>query len=624
VERGRRCGRQKWLVENTGMVPQTLIELFLQAVATYNKRDALMVKREGSYQPISSQELLQSVQQLAAALVTLGIESGDRVALLSENRPEWTISDMAILSAGAVNVPLYPTLPASQIQTLLKDAGVKAVVVSNAVQQEKILQIKNRVPSLEKILLIETTEPQACNCLSFESLLKRGTEVLGKDPSLFSQLCQRVKPEYLASILYTSGTMGLPKGVMLSHSNMVSNVLSCSEVFQLDTSDVALSFLPLCHIFERTACYLQIYRGVTIAYAESPETVPQNLLEVRPTLVTSVPRLFEKMQARIIEMVEASPLPKRSLIRWGFAVGKEYSRCTVLKARLSPWLKLRQRLASILVFSKLRKKLGGRLRMFISGGAPLDRDLAEFFLGVGVLILEGYGLTETSPVISVNTDKDLKLGTVGKPLPGVQVKIAEDGEILTRSASVMVGYLNQEQETREALEGGWFHTGDIGELDEEGFLKITGRKKDMLVTAGGKNVAPQKIEGLLNKNPYFRHVVVVGDKRPFIAALVVPSPDKVIAYASERGLDCGSYSKLVQSAEVRDLLMEQIRQSTADLAPFEQIKRIAVLENEFSVDNGELTPKMNVRRHRVETTYKDLIDSIYSHVTTNEHRLTRM
>jgi len=592
--------------------PQTLVELFLYSVSTYSKQDALKFKRGATYHSISAEELLDWVKQLAAALVRLGVDHGDRVALLSENRPEWTVSDLAILSVGAVNVPLYPTLPAPQIETQLADAGAKAIFVSGESQRNKIESIRTQVPALERVISFDGPLAVGSDWLLLEDLLQRGAEVLKTDPLLFERKCEQVKPHDLASILYTSGTTGTPRGVMLSHSNIVSNALACSQVLQLDESDVALSFLPLCHIFERTACYLEIYRGVTIAFAESPETVPQNLMEVQPTIVTSVPRLFEKMYTRIMETIETSSRAKRKLMRWALSVGRQHSQLDLSRRKIPPWLAFQDKLAAALVFSKLQKKLGGRLRMFVSGGAPLDQSLAEFFSALGILILEGYGLTETSPVIAVNTPTHLKLGTVGKPLPGVEVKIAADGEILTRGASVMVGYFEKEQETQVAMEGGWFHTGDLGELDQEGFLRITGRKKDMLITAGGKNVAPQKIEGLLSRNPYLQHVVVVGDRRPFIAALVVPSGPKIVAYAGTQGLDCSNYSRLVQSPEIYEFLMEQIRQGTQDLAPFEQIKQIGVLEQEFSIDNGELTPKMNVRRHKVEANYKDFIDDIYA------------
>jgi long-chain acyl-CoA synthetase len=595
--------------------PQTLVELFLYSVNTYGKRDALKAKRGGTYHSISAEELLNWVKQLAAALVGLGIDHGDRVALLSENRPEWTVSDLATLSIGAVNVPLYPTLPAPQIATQLADAGARAVIVSGESQRNKIETIRAQVPSLERVISFDGSIPVGSDWLLLEDLLRRGAEALKTDPSLFERKCKQVKPHDLASILYTSGTTGTPRGVMLSHSNIVSNALACSQVLHLDKSDVALSFLPLCHIFERTSCYLEIYRGVTIAFAENPETVPQNLIEVQPTIVTSVPRLFEKMYARIMETIETSSQAKKNLMRWALSVGRRHSQLDLSRKKIPLWLAFQYKLASILVFSKLQKKLGGRLRMFVSGGAPLDQSLAEFFSGVGILILEGYGLTETSPVIAVNTPTHLKLGTVGKPLPGVDVKIAADGEILTRGASVMVGYFKKEQESQTAMEGGWFHTGDLGELDQEGFLRITGRKKDMLITAGGKNVAPQKIEGLLSRNPYLQHVVVVGDRRPFIAALVVPSAPKILAYAGTQGLDCSNYSSLVRSPAIYEFLMEQIRQGTQDLAPFEQIKQIGVLEQEFSIRNGELTPKMNVRRHKIEANYKDLIDDLYARFT---------
>src|SRR5262245_33553912 len=354
------------------MVPRTLVELFLHAVRSYKKSNALMVKRTGSYQAITSEDLLEAVKRLAAALVHLGIEKGDRVALLSENRPEWTISDFAILSVGAINVPIYPSLPAIQVESQLVDAGTKAIIVSSKVQHDKSCQIRRRVPSLESVISIEGPSQDSSGCLSFQDLLGTGRRSLEKNPTLFEQKCAQVKPNDLASILYTAGTTGTPKGVMLSHSNLVSNVLACSKVFHLDESDVALSFLPLCHIFERTACYLQIFRGVTIAYAESPETVPQNLVEVKPTLATSVPRLFEKMHSLIMDAIETSSGLKRHLMCWALCVGRKHSRLKLSKTKVPFWLSAQKELASILVFSKLRQKLGGRLRMFISGGAPLD------------------------------------------------------------------------------------------------------------------------------------------------------------------------------------------------------------------------------------------------------------
>jgi long-chain acyl-CoA synthetase len=594
------------------MTPQTINDLFIEAVQRTRKPAALMYKQENKYHPVSSLEFHEKVRQATAGLVQLGINKGDRIGLLSENRPEWAISDLAILAVGAINVPIYSTLPGTQIECLLNDAGVKVLIVSNSQQLGKVLPIVDQVPTLSKLIVMDAAVRNDARILEFHELLGLGQKALQENGSLYETCCQRVNGEDLASIIYTSGTTGTPKGVMLSHSNIVSNVLGCSEMFRIDDTDVCLSFLPLCHIFERTVDYLMIYCGATIAYAETAETVPQNMLEVKPTIIASVPRLFEKMYARIMETIDKSPPEKRKLMRWALRVGKEQGQLIVANRVVPVGLKLSHKLASLLVFSKLQAKLGGRLRYFISGGAPLDRNLAEFFYSVGVLILEGYGLTETSPVITVNRIESFKFGTVGKPIPNVEVKISQDGEILTRSGSVMVGYYRREQDTAEALEGGWFHTGDIGDLDEEGFLRITDRKKDLIVTASGKNVAPQKIEGLLKTSPFFLNVVVVGDRRPYISALVIPKPDKVTTYAKDRKLYFSSYSELLHSPQVHDLLMEQVYLLTKDLAPFEQVKKIILLENDFSIESGEVTPTMKVRRRIVESKYKELIDNVYA------------
>ena len=591
---------------------ETLVDLLEHACETYRKPDALQVKRNGVYQPISSQELQESVQQAGAGLAALGLKKGDRVALLSENRPEWAISDQGILSIGAINVPFYATLPAAQIAELLLDSEASAIIVSNQLQLEKVLSIASRIPSLRQIVVMDAERIAPQQAMPFSTLLETGRAALQENQAAFEALRRQVHAGDVASIIYTSGTTGVPKGVMLTHRNIVTNVLDTAEAFDLSVSDVTLSFLPLCHIFQRTVDYLMLYQGVSIAYAENFETVPKNMQEVRPTVVSSVPRFFEKMYARINEAMRSSPPKKQKLMAWALAAGKDYSRRVINKEAVPGLLKLKHALAERLVFSKLREKLGGRLRFFISGGAPLDKELADFFFSVGVMILEGYGLTETSPVIAVNRRHSFKLGTVGQALRHVEVKIAEDGEILTRGPAVMLGYYKREAETREVMAGGWFHTGDIGSLDEDGFLKITDRKKDLIVTASGKNVAPQKIEGMLKTNPYFVNVVAIGDKRPFISALVVPNADKVKAQADSMGLNSGSYTDLLRSAPVKEFLLAQIQSSTPDLAPFEQVKRIQLLENDFTIAASELTPTMKIRRRFVEAKYKDLIDEIYA------------
>ncbi|HEU0006446.1 MAG TPA: long-chain fatty acid--CoA ligase [Terriglobia bacterium] len=591
---------------------ETLVDLLEHACETYRKPDALQVKRGGVYQPISSEELRDSVQQVGAGLAKLGVRKGDRIALLSENRPEWAISDQGILSIGAINVPFYVTLPAGQIAELLLDSEASAIIVSSQLQLEKVLSIAPEIPSLRQIVVMDAVSVAPQKAMRFSTLREIGQAVLQENRAAFEAMRQKVDAGDVASIIYTSGTTGVPKGVMLTHRNIVTNVLDSAEAFDLSDSDVALSFLPLCHIFQRTVDYLMLHRGVSIAYAENFETVPQNMQEVRPTVVSSVPRFFEKMYARINEAMRSSPPKKQKLMAWALGVGKDYGRRVLKKVHVSSVLKLKHAVADRLVFSKLRAKLGGRLRFFISGGAPLDKELADFFFSVGVMILEGYGLTETSPVIAVNRRDSFKLGTVGQALRHVEVKIAEDGEILTRGPAVMLGYYKREAETREVMAGGWFHTGDIGSLDAEGFLKITDRKKDLIVTASGKNVAPQKIEGMLKTNPYVVNIVAIGDKRPFISALVVPNADKLKAQADFMGLNSRSYSDLLHLPAVKEFLLAQIQSSTPDLAPFEQVKRIQLLENDFTIAAGELTPTMKIRRRFVEAKYKDVIDQMYA------------
>lgn len=594
------------------MATETLVDLFEHACAAHPKPNALMAKRNGVYQPISSAEVREKVRQLAAGLAKLGVQKGDRVALISENRPEWAISDLAMLSIGAINVPMYTTLPAAQICDLLKDSEAKMVIASNTIQVQKVLSILSQVSSLRKIILIDDEPDLGDKVLPLSQVLASGQQTLKEQPALFDSLRREVKAEDVASIIYTSGTTGVSKGVMLTHRNIVSNVLDCEEAIDARDSDSALSFLPLCHIFERTVDYLMLYKGATIGYAESFDAVPQNLQELRPTVVASVPRFFEKMYARMQEAIKASPPRKQGIMQWAISVGKDRNQRSLNRQPIPLTLRLQHAVADRLVFAKLRQKLGGRIRFFISGGAPLDKELAEFFFSVGVLILEGYGLTETSPVISVNRLNAFKFGTVGKRLRRVEVKIAEDGEILTRGPSVMIGYYKREAETREALAGGWFHTGDIGQLDEEGFLSITDRKKDLIVTASGKNVAPQKLEGLLKTSPYFVNVVAIGNKRPFVSALVVPNRDKITEIAKQQGLSPEPYTDLLRSDRIKQVLVQRIQEATPDLASFERIKRIELLDKDFSIDAGELTPTMKVRRRFVENKYKDLIDQIYA------------
>ena len=594
------------------MTPQTIVDLFEEAVTRKSRPDALLVKREGDFQPLSSADVRGQVQGVVAGLKNLGVEAGDRIALLSENRPEWLISDIAILSAGAMNVPVYPTLPSNQIEGLLNDAGVKVAILSTSEQLEKIREIGSKVPSLQTLVVMDLEEPESDSLRSFNSLRDQGRQAWQRDPSGYLKVRQGIGPQDVATIIYTSGTTGPPKGVMLTHANIVANVLELSRVLDFDHKDRVLSLLPLSHIFERVAHYLMFYCGVSIAYAESIEKVPLNMQEVQPTVVACVPRFFEKLHDRVMESRRLSSGLKRTLSDWAFGVGERHTRHVLQGTTPPPGLAVQRWLASKIVFAKLQQRLGGRLRFFISGGAPLDSSLAEFFLSAGILILEGYGLTETSPVIAVNLPNRFRFGTVGPPLPGLEVKIAEDGEVLTRGPSVMLGYYNRPEETGEVIQEGWFHTGDIGHLDPDGFLKITDRKKDLIVTAGGKNVAPQPIERLLKASPALLNAVVLGDKRPYLCALVVPDPEAIASHARERGLSSGSYGELLQSPPIQEFLMDAVEESTAGLASFEKVRKVIPVEKDFTIEDGELTPTLKVKRRVVEKRFKNEIEALYA------------
>ncbi len=589
-------------------VHDTIPRQFLASVEGYHRHDAFRHKVGGSYRDISHGEVYARVSALAAALRSLGVVKRDRVALLSENRIEWAVADLAILSCGAVNVPIYATLPATQIEYLLRDSAARTIFVSSRAQLDKIAAIRGRLPELDHVIVFDADEADD-GAISLEAVISDG-RALAADTDFRAMIGEVDKSDW-ASIIYTSGTTGEPKGAILSHHNFMSNVRQCLEVYDLGPSDVCLSFLPLSHVFARMAgFYTMMTAGVSIAYAESIETVPENLREVSPTLACSVPRVYEKMYARVLDSVAKSPAPRRALFWWAIGVGRAHLAAS-LAGRVSPWLAARRRLARALVFKKLEARIGGRLRFFFSGSAPLAREIAEFFNGAGIRIMEGYGLTETSPVVSLNTFENFRLGTVGKPVPGVEVRIAEDGEILVRGDNVMQGYFKKPQETAEALAGGWFHTGDVGHLDTDGFLVITDRKKDLIATAGGKKVAPQPIERLLKQNLFVAEAVLVGDRRPFIATLLVPNFERLEAWAKENGIPADDRARLVAAPAVRELYQKAIDGVNADLAQHERVKSFSLLSHDLTIDDGHLTPTLKVRRRVVEKTYSDEIDGMY-------------
>jgi long-chain acyl-CoA synthetase len=591
---------------------ETLCDIFYRSVDTFRKAEHLRFKKDESWHPISSDEFRRAVEELSMGLRALGLERGDKVAILSENRPEWAYTDLATLCAGAVDTPIYATLTATQVLYILNDCEAKFIVVSSAAQAKKIAEIRDQARHLKHVVQMDA--PASPGTLSLDDVRAQGRPALAADPQAVRTRAASVKASDLATLIYTSGTTGDPKGVMLLHSNLASNVLGSLAAFSgIGPGDVALSFLPLCHVFERMGGhYLLLHVGATIAYAEGVDKVPQNMLEVRPTLMLSVPRLYEKMYAKVNDKVAGDPAFRQKLFRWALGVGREAFRHRWQKTTPGLGLALKHKLADALVFSKIRERTGGRLRLFVSGGAPLAREIAEFFGSAGLLILEGYGLTETSPVISVNLPDALKPGSVGRPIPGVEVKIAEDGEILTRGPHVMQGYYKKPEATAEALEPeGWFHTGDIGIVDGDGFLVITDRKKDLLVTSGGKKIAPQPIENRLKTNKFFAEIVMIGNKRNYACALIVPNFDTLEKWAKATGLAYTDREELARKPEVAAHYKDLVTALTLDLAPFEKIKKVAVLPREFTLEAGELTPTLKVKRRVVEQNHKELIDALY-------------
>ncbi len=584
---------------------ETIAQLFLRSAA-FGKPDQLLVKEGAVWQAVSSGEFGRRVGQLHLALGRLGVRRGDRCALLSENRWEWAVADFAMMTAGIVSVPLYPTLTAEQIHYMLEDSGARAILVSTAAQREKIESLGGRLPSLENVITFE--EEAAGRALALGQLIG-ANPLTDADRRHFEAAAAGVGPDDLASILYTSGTTGTPKGVLLTHANIASNVVDSAPDFRPD--DLGLSFLPLCHIYERTLDYAYYLHGITVAHVGVIEEVPEALAAVRPTLVAAVPRFFEKSHRRVMERMAAAPPLRQKLFHWALRVGFESLPYRLEQRPLPLGLAIRQALADRLVFSKLRARLGGRIRQFYSGAAPLARELLEFFWAAGIPILEGYGLTETSPVVSASRPEAVRLGAVGRPIKNVEVRIADDGEILVRGPNVMRGYYKMERETAEAMDGGWFHTGDIGRLDADGFLSITDRKKDLLKTAGGKYVAPQPIENKLRQNPYIADAVVIADRRKFAGALIVPNFPQLERFARERGLTCASAAELARHPQVVDLLEREVERACSGLAQYEKIKRIAVLDREFSIAAGEITPTLKVRRREVERLYAEQIDRMY-------------
>jgi long-chain acyl-CoA synthetase len=588
----------------------TLSRLFLDSCRAHPNPARMVIKTAGGWTKIPTGEVETTVRRLSLGFGALGLKAGDRMAILSENRPEWVMADFAALCAGAVTVPIYTSLLPDQVRYIIGDAGAKIVVCSDLEMWRKVEAVRSELPALERVIIIEGDPPAGTKALS--DVADMGRRIEAEEPGRFEKAVEAIRPEDLASLIYTSGTTGVPKGVMLSHANFVSNIIALTRVIDFCEADTALSFLPLSHVFERTGTFFLFHVGASIAYAESIEAVAANLLEVRPTIIISVPRLFEKIYSRIMDQVMAGSRLKRAIFVWALATGKKYKAKTIAGERVPGHLAFKRGLARKLVFSKITARTGGRIRYAICGGAPISKDIIEFFHAIGLMVLPGYGLTETSPVLTANTPPDrIRFGTVGKVLPGIEIRIAEDGEILARGPNVMLGYYKNEADTREVLKDGWLHTGDIGRFDEDGFLIITDRKKDLIITSGGKNIAPQPIESLIQASPMIASAVVVGSSRRFISALIVPDFEKLEAWARTRGLEFRDRAGLCRRPEVAAFLLEEVNRMTPGLASYERIKKIAVLDRDFDIDLGEVTPTLKVRRNIVERKYAGVIEELY-------------
>lgn len=594
---------------------------------------AFRYRADDAYQDLSYRDLYQRVASCALGLRSLGISAGDRVGITSENRLEWVIADFACTSIGIVDVPIFPILTDDQLTFIFSNAGVSAVICSNAFQLRKVISDVEEISTLRHIIVMESEaiekvapsrriEPESGEVItifSLEEVCRRGAEAKRADPEAFQRLVEAVDPDDLLTLIYTSGTTGTPKGVMLTHHNLVSNIKAAGAVIPIKSDDTALSYLPLCHAFERMAGFYTFFAlGATIAFAENIDRLVTNLAEVRPTLMTTVPRFLERFRSRVEANIRKGPEKERKAYEWAVEIGRKWFDSMEKKGKVGPILSAKHRMADKLVFSKIRERTGGQLRFFISGGAPLSREVGAYFIAAGMPVLEGYGLTESSPVISANPESRQKLGTVGVPLPGVEVVIAEDGEILARGESIMQGYYNDPVGTGEVIDDeNFLHTGDIGEFDEDGYLRITDRKKHLFVSSGGKNIAPGPIEERLLGLPFISQVMLLGDDLPYLAALIVPDFEgvsdglRLAGHSPIDGTTSEGRRELAESAAVEELILQEIKDLQRDLAAFERVRKIDILPEEFTVENGMMTPTLKVKRKAVHAHFIDEIRALY-------------
>ena len=592
---------------------KTLVDYFRHAAAS-GKADLLVSKVDGAWKPLSASEFGERTKGLALGLALLGVDRQDRVAILSENRPEWPMADFATLSLGAMTVPIYTTYLAPQVEYILKDSLAKVAVVSDAIELQKVLDVVDRCPELKHVIVLDAVPWSQGQAVPFETVVQKGLAVLAADPEAWEDRAASILPTDLATIIYTSGTTGEPKGAVLTHANFVSNVSTCSTLFEVTPDMVAMSFLPLSHVFERMVDYLFFSRATTITYAESIDRLSENFAEVRPHCFAAVPRVYEKMLGRVLSAVDAAPAVRRAIFSWARQVGMLHLRALESGEKPPFFLRLKYRIADRLVFGKIKARLGGRFRFAISGGAPLALDVAAFFWSAGVEVYEGYGLTETSPVLAVNRPGEWRLGSVGRPIPGVTVRIAPDGEVLAKGPGVMDGgYWRKKEETETVFDAeGWFHTGDIGSFDLDGFLTLTDRKKEILINAYGKNIAPAPIEAALRAIRFVASAVLIGDRQKFLSALIVPNFERLESWAMSANVTYRTRQDLVEDPKVLSLFRQAIEILNGDEPHERQIRAFRLLTEDFSVEGGELTPTLKIKRRVVVSKCSDVIAEMYA------------
>jgi long-chain acyl-CoA synthetase len=592
------------------MAYATLTAKLLRAVDQFPQSRAVALRVNGLWDALPSGEFLARIAGLSNALEQLGVKAGDRVGLFSTNRPEWHIADFAILGLGAADVPIYFNESTDRIVYILNHSGAEAVIVAGEAQTRRLLECRSRLTSVRHIICAAAPADLDDDILRFETLVTATGESMIAEYRLRAA---RVTPEQIATIIYTSGTTGDPKGVMLTHNNLSSNEETSVEPYHMGPEDAAVSFLPLSHVYERVTAYAYLFHGVPISYVERMEDLPQALLEVHPTLAAAVPRVFEKLFANVQQKGHEATGMKRKIFDWAMGVARDSVRWKAYGDDASYMMNFRWGWADRLVYSKIRDGIGGRFRAFISGGGPLSREIAEFFWAVGVPVYQGYGLTETSPVVSANYPGTNKVGTVGKPIQNVHVRLAEDGEILVQGPCVMKGYYQKPEDTAAVIStDGWLSTGDIGKIDEQGFLYVTDRKKDLFKTAAGKFVAPQPIENLLKVSPLISNAVLVGDARRFIGALIVPNFANVEAAARMEGRAFASHEQIAADAWVHGLIDKEVTRINSGLAQYETIKKFALLDHDFTFDGGQLTYTLKLKRRVIAERYGQIIEGLYA------------